>query len=468
MRNGYLNDDAFITLTFAKNLATGRGFVYNHPPASLGTTTPLLALTIGGLAWSLPQVDLVAIAVWLTAFCWIGCIWTFYLFRESWGLAPWQVGVVGIVVLVGTGWFTALGAETYLFAFLLVLSFSLYLDDQLLWAGFCIGLLFLTRGEGVLLLPLLLSLTGFQCLTTRAAGWWTKALKLVVGFAVPAGLWLVYAGLRFGNPLPNSLAVKHAYAQTEWFPPFLTSLVDVWAPNWNRSFAPKELPALNLWWLVTGIGLGVGLMYRRQWLLYIAWIVLYIVGYSLLEVAGAWWYQLPILFVLQLYFALGVIACIELIRRWVRPQAAATALALLLVGWLTWVQAGPVVRNAFHYTGDGRGPSYTALSKWLRANTQETDRVAFVEIGYIGYFTDNRILDLAGLVNPEIVPHLAEGDFSWAFWHSRPEYYIYLPDFDWILGDIVADPRFNEEYEAVARLPGPRITDFVIYRRVTP
>ena len=45
-----LNDDSYITLTYAKSLAAGRGFVYNHPPATLGTTTPLLTLLVAALS----------------------------------------------------------------------------------------------------------------------------------------------------------------------------------------------------------------------------------------------------------------------------------------------------------------------------------------------------------------------------------------------------------------------------------
>ncbi len=53
-RHQHLNDDSFITLTYAKNLAQGNGFVYNQPPATLGTTTPLFTITTALLATILP------------------------------------------------------------------------------------------------------------------------------------------------------------------------------------------------------------------------------------------------------------------------------------------------------------------------------------------------------------------------------------------------------------------------------
>jgi hypothetical protein len=39
-------DDAFITYRYARNLATGRGFVYNEGERVLGTTTPLYAMIL--------------------------------------------------------------------------------------------------------------------------------------------------------------------------------------------------------------------------------------------------------------------------------------------------------------------------------------------------------------------------------------------------------------------------------------
>jgi hypothetical protein len=71
-------------------------------------------------------------------------------------------------------------------------------------------------------------------------------------------------------------------------------------------------------------------------------------------------------------------------------------------------------------------------------------------------------------VLPDIVPHIAAGDFAWGFWHYKPDYYVYLPDFDRALANIRSDPRFDLEYQPVATLPGPRKTDFTIYQRRMP
>jgi hypothetical protein len=45
-----------------------------------------------------------------------------------------------------------------------------------------------------------------------------------------------------------------------------------------------------------------------------------------------------------------------------------------------------------------------AAAKWINANTDERDLIAAHDIGALGYFADRRILDLAGLISPEVIP----------------------------------------------------------------
>jgi hypothetical protein len=122
----HLGDDAFITLTYSKNIARGNGFVFNHPPAVLGTTTPLFAIIIALLSVVLSQIDMRIITVFFSAACWIGIVYTFFLFRKAWGFTKWQAYIIAFVI-IGLGLRAWLQMEAYLFAFLLTLSFSFFI-----------------------------------------------------------------------------------------------------------------------------------------------------------------------------------------------------------------------------------------------------------------------------------------------------------------------------------------------------
>ena len=106
---------------------------------------------VAGLAFILHQPNIQMVAVFLTAFCWSGIVWLFFFFRKEWGLKDWQALIVGLVVIC-SGWINTLGMEAYLFEFLLVLCLSLFLGKRYFLTGFFTGLLFLTRGEGILIL----------------------------------------------------------------------------------------------------------------------------------------------------------------------------------------------------------------------------------------------------------------------------------------------------------------------------
>ena len=98
-------------------------------------------------------------------------------------------------------------------------------------------------------------------------------------------------------------------------------------------------------------------------------------------------------------------------------------LILGLAGWLVWSgerayrvqQAEEAVR--------------TRIGLWLRENTPEHARVALEPIGYVGYYSQRRILDEVGLVSPEMVPLNREGaGWFWEMLHRfRPDYVVERP-----------------------------------------
>ncbi len=207
-----MNDDSFITLTFAKNLAAGNGFVFNHPPAVLGTTTPLFTVIIAGLASIFRQAEIAAVAIYFSAFCWLVISWLFFFFRKAWGLKLWQVCILALVV-AGSGWIGNLRMEAYPFAYLLILCLSIFWTERYWLAGLIAGLLFLTRGEGLLILGLLsitVALLDWRSRKSIDRKTGLKILKLVIGFGLRVALWAAYAELTFGSFLPNTLAAKQA------------------------------------------------------------------------------------------------------------------------------------------------------------------------------------------------------------------------------------------------------------------
>ncbi len=466
-----LNDDAYITLTYAKSLAAGRGFVFNHPPATFGTTTPLLALAVGALAALLRGAPADTLAVWLTALAWIAVGWILFLFRRAWGLGDASGLVVALAALFG-GWrgpLGVLGSEAFLFHALLALTLSLHLVGRDFAAGLTAGALFLTRGEGVLALGVIGAsalgqwLVAARRATVRNRGAAALARRLgwsALGFGAVFALWALYAYATFGQVLPATLAAKRAQVALGW-PTFAGELMTSWWRAWGVPALGH--PLLSPWWALVGVGVVVAFRSRRQWLLWLLWLGAYAGGYAALGVAGYWWYQVPIFLSLQLFFALGLVAVFESLRAARSEKLRLAGMTVAALGLASSLL--PSARAVATYQGDWRASSYRALAAWFRAHARPTERVAFHEVGYLGFYSEQRIVDLCGLTTPETLPHFARRDLTWPVRALSPEWYVASPTWD-LLPALRADAWFDQAYRRVAVLPAPGGGELQIFQRI--
>jgi hypothetical protein len=213
-----LNDDSYITLTYAKNLVNGHGFIYNHPPATLGTTTPFFALLVALLALILPIFTIAQVAVLITVVSWIGTGWLLYSLMLHLKFEPFIACAIALTpMLMIRTWITFMGMEIWLFEFLLVLTIWFTLKEYFFLAGLSTCALFLTRGEGAIMALILLS---YIYLNHHKI-----ALSFINGGLLPFSGWSIYAYITFGTLLPNTLAAKQAQALLPSGHPFINRMV---------------------------------------------------------------------------------------------------------------------------------------------------------------------------------------------------------------------------------------------------
>lgn len=466
-----LGDDAFITLTVARSLARGDGFGYRGDDV-LATTSPMLAMLIGGACRVVPGADPADLAVWIGAIAWLATGWVVFGARRALGLGLWPASAIGVVVLCA-GWTRYLGMEAHLFSLLLVGSVAFAAAGRPVTSGLTAGLCALTRGEGLLLLPLLVPAVRARACGDPGLGTPAARRLLRTAAAVAAGAlvvllpWALYAERAFGSPLPGTLSAKLAQASSGYWQPFAADLLWRWLPLWSGAWGRVEQAWAHPIWLLTAFGLVRGLRRDRWAAILAAWSLTYVLAYACLGVPSYPWYSLSVLFVLQVLAALGAARLApDGSTRWAgaaRRAASATAIAWLVLG-----AAFGRVESVRSDEGDPRARSYLGLASWLRQGAPSEASVAFMEVGYIGYFAPQPIVDLAGLVTPDVVPDVRRGDFAAGFYRHRPDLFVYLPEFDWALEAIRSDPRFAREYEPVATLPGPHDAPFTVYRRASP
>jgi hypothetical protein len=276
--------------------------------------------------------------------------------------------------------------------------------------------------------------------------------------------WSLYARVTFGSVVPNTLAAKVAQGASGLWRPFAEQLLWEWMPRWGGGLALPGVPFFGLWYLLVTIGLVVVVARHRPLLVPVTWMVAYVAGYSLLGVAGYPWYALPVYFVMTLLLGVGLGSSAEAIAgafhrgRWGTTVACVVSASVVL--WLAF----PTARAALADRSSQRQLAYSELARWLRAHTEASDSVAYHEIGYLGYYTDNRIVDLVGLVSPDITPHVAIGDFAWGFWARQPDYLVHLEGSKFFAG-IVGDRRFGRMYRPVTRVSGGDDLQLTVYRK---
>jgi arabinofuranosyltransferase len=200
-------DDAYIVFRYAHNLAEGEGLVFNPGERVEGYTSLLWTL-----AMALPEFLSIPTYQFAT---WLGLVLGLLALLETWrtlrilDVSPLVSGVaVATLGLYPEFWQAiTMGLEGGLFAFLLILTVRLLVSGSALGVGVCGGLLFMTRPESVLFLPVC-TLFAFLCLDDRERRPLQHLFALLVpwlALIVAVTLWrLTY----YGEWLPNTISAK--------------------------------------------------------------------------------------------------------------------------------------------------------------------------------------------------------------------------------------------------------------------
>jgi hypothetical protein len=104
----------------------------------------------------------------------------------------------------------------------------------------------------------------------------------------------------------------------------------------------------------------------------------------------------------------------------------------------SWLMACALVELGFWVMAAGSYATDVAIIEtemvepalWLEANSAPGDRVAAHDIGALGYFSRRELLDLAGLVSPEVTPILGDEEKLAILLDEREIDYLILT-FDW-------------------------------------
>jgi hypothetical protein len=461
---GYVTDDTYIHLRYAQNLLNLGEFSFNPGEHTYGATSPLW---IFGLVLLLKLGVAPLTATWLLgALSGLAVLLLMESILNRMTIAYyWKTAF--LILAASDAWFlrwTYSGMETPLATFLLlILLWPLFcgrdrgwgLKREQLWKRYLVwgvgaGLAGLTRPEFLLVAPLalpwLLWFEYFRAVGGSSDRWRSRPHKPLVaaigGWSLVVVPWLIYAWLAFGRIFPGTASAKSAaiqFAPEEWALSIvrsLTQLAAVQGPMWMATVflvglvlyknqvwdgeerretsrlkvgiplldgeeePPSEAPLtpgstpFSVWNPVALIGVST------------TWAMVLLGGYAVKQVWIISRYVSPLAPIILL--AMAVFAewlmngkRVVGLGRTMGKAAIYIGVGLTLV--LNWsITGSQVVPHARKFPA-GLEECYVGYGEWLMANTSEDAVVAALDIGALGYTSQRTVLDLMGLVSPEIL-----------------------------------------------------------------
>jgi len=422
-RNGFPLDDSWIHQTYARNLALHGEWAFQPGRPSAGSTAPLwtFLLAIGFLLKLAPYIwtyllgGLALITISLLAESIVRQVSPGYK-----GKFPW----VGIFFAVEWHmvWMAASGMETILHALLVTIVLGALMTGtrRYLALGLLIGISVWVRPDGITLLgPVLVY-------TFAVSGSWKKGLNaswlVILGFGALFGPSLLFNLILAGTPMPNTFYAKQAEYVAWQGRPFFTRLGLTMLQLWTGPVFAL-LPGV-VGWLVLSIR-------RRDWgtLTGMIWFFGYIFIYmERLPPYQHGRYIMPAMPVLFLWGQAGFFEFLssKMLGRfqWMGANAwrwLVISLCTIFFGMGAWSYALDV---AFIES------EMVQTAKWVSQNIDMGEIIAAHDIGALGYFDSHELIDLAGLISPEVVPFIRdENRLAEFLTESGAGYLIAFPDF---------------------------------------
>lgn len=411
---GYIEDDAFIHLVFARSLSEGGGFAFNGLVTN-ADSAPIWPLLLAGLHWL--GFDWIACAKLACAAGFVAAVaGTAYLARDLAAGRPEQrlLPATAVMVTVVNPFFvhwafsgmeavSALGLSFWA-VWLVFLGTPTFV--RCLVAAGLLGLAPLLRPELLLFVALVGPVLLFRCWQSLAqqppAQRFLAVTVLATLMALPLMMWAVYALNTFGAIVPNTNLAKRGGSIEELTPHFLSVyaagfpvtlllLPLVTLPRLTRWQVPAAVSVLVLWPLACGI--------------------FYLANHT----------------VAQTRYCLLSMPCMSIAVLWLiaagrRPRlfvGAAVTMVLAAATVIGLIVAPHICSKQIYSRG------LADIASYLRTQIPPTSPVAAFEIGQIAFESRQPLVDLGGITDPSVIRSIGNPDATlrWATAHGAG-YYI--------------------------------------------
>ncbi|AXF07067.1 hypothetical protein CUJ91_03450 [Paraburkholderia graminis] len=398
-------DDALIYLRYLRNLFDGNGLTYNTGDRFNGLTSPLysyLLIVANLIAGNLQYATIFLSFLFLCAAAITGA----HLLCDN----KYEQILCALLVVSFNYFYDTFGMETSLFLFLTALALILYGRDQFFPLGVVLGLLFITRSEGVFLGAVLV---GDYVLRTKKP---PHAKYFIAPAILLAGNFL-FNYYYYGAFLPATGNAKIGQGKSGFWG---EGLIFLHVQYMKDAFLGGSFKLLSFMVPVGLLGMLTSLR-KMSVRLVLGYLILLGAFYVFLHIPNYHWYYAPFYFFWLLFVSVGAWKVLKF--TYVRSQESAVFMTLFLAFFLITAAFG---YRSFQISNVQRGSmdAYRNIGGWLKDNTVNNSVIAMVEIGTVGWYSHRYIIDILGLTNRYNADYIARGDvYSWLSKYS-PDYIL--------------------------------------------
>ncbi len=466
---GHMWEDFFITFKYSKNLCEGNGLVYEAGEKVHGFTSPAGTL-LPAFCYLVTGADSFEKAIWLfrilfciPAFAAAGVFVLLVFLKDNTihKLTPAVFAGLLFIVEAKSVMFSVNGMETGLMLFFLAWSFYLVSREKIDWLqnGVAWGGLMWTRPDSCIYIAALTAaffIFGFE----RRKAFVISILKSSAVAAVVYLPWFLWAWYYYGSPVPNTVLAKEGLnAGTNGVLVMFNNLIARLPYTTSWIFAPVY-PHFGGWNPLIYIFSSVVGVFA-----FIYWIIPYSAGDRLGRAASF------VFFLISIYFAympfpfpwyfppaamIGVIVVVRgvftLSKRMKKEENRVAVPVLCLFGVFVLMTVNLVLASyqmmlQQKYIENG---TRRQVGEWIKHNTARTDTIYVEALGYIGYFSERKMIDFPGLVSPEVVKLVKKDKLNYATVIDRlqPDWVVVRME-DYYLNLLPRSPYFRGNYKEI-------------------
>lgn len=413
-------DDPWIHLTFAKNLAEYFSFSYfKNEMVTAGSTSPLYTFFAAiGFLFSKNEMA-ISYALGILFFS-LSAV-AFYK------LSLFEFDNEGVFALLCTGIFiidkwinfiSVSGMETTMFIFILVLCAYFYKKRNPVPFAVTFGLIIWARPDGIVfiiavLIDYILVLIYSKRLSDSMLFSKKDLMKITFIFLGIVGLYFFMNYKISGTILPNTFAAKLAYYTPEFRSRFGFLKDEVW-----EYFRSGSYYLLMFGFIFSFLKLIYDISKKNynQNTLYILFalglILIYLIKLPYAHRFGR--YMMPIIPFFILVATIGFRDIARLINKYTNNKLFSKSIfyILIVVTYFIGIKNYDEVKSLYSSQCKYIYDRQVKAAYWIRDNTKENDVIATHDIGAIGYYGNRKIVDVVGLVTPEVIPKVLDPTYA--------------------------------------------------------